>query len=326
MYAVIKKHFPSLLNLGVLWVYALDFYKYTKHSSVAREDTSVKLVSRIIADYHVIEKGLTMPSVRLGFGVARMHALLESINAYVEQYGATNEQVCCAIGVVKEYKDFHTRNDYQIDENISKQITSLEQRFPAIANTVQKRFSEGNYYAQSKASFDDFSRSRLSVRNYDPEKEVPVDKIEKAVNLATNAPSSCNRQTVRVHVYKDRDLVREILAIQGGNRGFGDRANKLIIVTSDLQCWHGVSENKAPYVDGGVFTMNLLYALHFYKIASCPLNCNLSPEKEKSLRKICGIPKSEVFVVMVSCGLVPEEFEVPASRRYTTPNILTIHN
>ena len=62
--------------------------------------------------------------------------------------------------------------------------------------------------------------------------------------------------------------------------------------------------------------MNLLYALHFKKIATCPLNCSTTPEKDKKLRLLCNIPPSEVFIVMIACGIPPDNFKLASSPRY----------
>ena len=76
MYSKIKKYFPQLLNTGVFLVYLNSFRRYVQYSSVTNENSSSKLISRIIADYHVIEKGLTMNDARFGFGKERLIQLI----------------------------------------------------------------------------------------------------------------------------------------------------------------------------------------------------------------------------------------------------------
>lgn len=324
MYKKIKKYFPQLLNTGVLLVYLNSFRRYVNYSSVTSENSSSKLISRIIADYHVIEKGLTMNDARFGFGKERLLQLIGNCEKYINLYGANEEQVRIAVGVILEYKNFHQENNFQLDIDLTSDIERLNDMDRFFETVPQKDLNIDTYYKHQTGEFNDFAQSRLSVRNYS-EENIPLKHIENAIDLANCAPSSCNRQTVRAHIYSSRKQIKEILDIQGGNRGFGHLANKLIILTSDLSSWHGVSEMNGPYVDGGIFTMNLLYSLHFNKIASCPLNCNLSPKKEKKLRKICKIPESEVFIVMISCGIVPNQFKVPASKRYSKEKLINIH-
>lgn len=46
------------------------------------------------------------------------------------------------------------------------------------------------------------------------------------------------------------------------------------------------------------------------------LNSSTSIEKDKTLRKFIPAKPSEVFIAMIVCGNVPENFLVPISKRY----------
>lgn len=322
--STIRKKFPFLLYLGIGHSYFNSFKKFAKFSGVVKQNNDRKLVSKIIADYHVIEKGLTMSETRTGFGKERLMALIENCILYIKLYGNNEEQLQHSVGVILEYRDYHRNIDFALDEDLDLKIRELNALYKEALPSSQKNLIKTNYFNSGEGSFLNFSKSRLSVRNYSDE-VIPNETLKKATKLARNAPSSCNRQTVKVNVFSDKNQIAKILEIQGGNRGFGHLADKLIILTSDLAYWHGVYEMTGPYVDGGIFAMNLLYALHYYEIGACPLNCNLSPQKDKKLRELCDIPDSEVFVVMISCGKVPDNFKVPASKRYSVDNIIRFH-
>jgi nitroreductase len=150
-----------------------------------------------------------------------------------------------------------------------------------------------------------------------------LDLIE-VVKISQSAPSACNRQSSKVYIYTNKEKIKKILEIQGGNRGFGHLSDKLIIITSNLGVWGSLAERYQSYVDGGIFAMNLLYALHFKKIAGCILNCSITPEKDKMLRGVCEIDRSENFIAMVSCGYPPEQIKIASSKRFDTNSILKI--
>lgn len=320
----LKKYFPFTLYIGVLQSFIHSYYKYIKFSGVVKENSSSKLISKIIADYHVVEKGLTMPETRLGFGKDRVLQLIQYCINFIEKYGINEEQLQQAISVILEYKLFHEVNNFNLDSDLIQHINVLHSLNSSVKPSEQKSFTLENYFNKTNASFPEFSESRLSVRNYS-DKVIPLEILKNAVELANNAPSSCNRQTVRTNIYTDKKIINKILEIQGGNRGFGHLTDKLIILTSDLAFWHGVYERTGPYVDGGIYAMNLLYALHSNKIGACPLNCNLSPSKDKKLREMCNIPDNEVFVVMISCGYPPNNFKVPISKRYSSKAYIRIN-
>ena len=71
--------------------------------SLLKEDINADtIMKRILLRYHVIEKGLTMPERRNGFGKDVLLGLISDIENYINQYGNQNEQIPVAIGVVSE--------------------------------------------------------------------------------------------------------------------------------------------------------------------------------------------------------------------------------
>jgi len=315
MKRLIKNYFPSLAFLLLIPVYVRDWYRYANFSGAVNLKGKYKLSGKITAQYHVVEKGLTMPETRLGFGRENLLSLIANCNEYIAKYGIEDDQVYHAVAVVLEYKDFHEAQQFKLDDYVLRAVNLLHENMKSCQVSAQIGMSEEKYFSKVNMPFPEFSTSRSSIRNYS-NLEVPIELIEKAVALARNTPSACNRQTVRIHVFSDKKLINEFLKVQGGNRGFGHLANKLIVITAELGVFHGLYERNQAYVDGGMWAMNLLYALHYYKIAACSLNCSNSPEKDEAYWALGNIPKSETFVMMISCGFVPENFKVATSARY----------
>lgn len=323
---IIKKRFPFLLSIILIPEYFVDYLRYLKFSGVlGLKSDKKKLIAKIIAEYHVVEKGLTMPDVRLGFGNENLISLINNCFNYINIYENTDSQIKHAVSVILEYKKFHNINKYSLDTNLIQKIESLKSKFDNITSSNQIIISNKEYFKNKNESFNVFSNTRKSIRNYSDE-IIPITVIEKAVDLARNAPSSCNRQGARVHVFSSADIIKKILALQGGNRGFGHLTNKLIVVTEELGISHGVYERHQVYVDGGMYAMNLLYSLHHNNVAACSLNCNFSIKKDKQMRSLCDIKDSEVFIMMISCGYAPDQFKVSLSERYPVKEILTFNS
>jgi nitroreductase len=80
------------------------------------------------------------------------------------------------------------------------------------------------------------------------------------------------------------------------------------------------------YIDGGIFLMNLLYALHFYKIANCPANWGKIIQEEKLLNKYISIPEPEKIICMIPIGLIEEKFRVTLSKRRDVNELFRILN
>jgi len=295
--------------------YFYDFKLYYKFSGTKAEDTAIKLAGKIIREYHVIEKGLTMPEIRLGFGENMILSLCCDCEKYIAIYGDGEEQVQHAVGVIFEYKRYHDEHNYSLDKEVIAAIGKLKIKAQQISESWQKNATKDEYFKYAEAPFHLFSSSRSSVRNYTSE-EVPMEKIMSILKLSQNTPSVCNRQPWRTYVYADKNQIGKILEIQGGTRGFGHLANKLILITGELGVFAGTQERNQVFISGGMYTMNILFAFHYHKIAACCLNCGTSPKKDRQLRSLCKVKESEVFIAMVICGIPPEKFMITGSKRY----------
>ena len=299
------------------------FYKYASNQGV--KDSEEKYIGHIVKRYHVIEKGLTMPSPRLGFGKEVVLDLINLCNQYIDIYGTTNVQLHNAIAVLLAYIEFHKDKSFTIAENIVTAIKLLSQRVnnSDVLPQQQIHITKEEYFNDINRSFEAFSNSRKSVRNY-ASKDLPIEKILKAIELARNTPTSCNRQSNRIYIYTNQQKIQEILKLQGGSRGFLELTNKLIIITNELGVYESTRERKQGYIDGGIYTMNLLYALHYNRVACCVLNCCNSKENDIKIRNKANIKETEELIVMSACGEAIENFEIASSPRIPIQNFIKI--
>ncbi|TXH20807.1 MAG: nitroreductase family protein [Chitinophagaceae bacterium] len=309
---------------GLILSYRYDYNRYLVNSDTPKQKSKTNLLSLIIRQYHVIEKGLTMPETKLGFGKGILADLILNSIEYIKCYDKSDIQIKQALSVIKEYTEFHINKRFQLDTELLNQIAYVEDLFyddnkAENINCYQKILTKESYFSKVNSSFSEFAKSRLSIRNYTDE-DISIENMTNALKLAQTTPSACNRQTWRTYLISNKKDINDILTVQGGNRGFGHLANKLIVVTADTSFFCGSSERNQVFVDGGIYAMNLLYSLHFFKIAACILNCSNTIEKDRKLRELCKIKESEVFIAMISCGIPPENFKAAASPRYNLEN------
>ena len=319
-----------LRKIRFLWqtyfLFLHDAKVYVRYSNgFFCNDNRKKLLDYLIVFYHPIEKGLAMPECRLGFGRERLEMVISICNEYVRKYKDTPTVLIDAIEVIAEYDRLHKSHNYRLDEELQKHIDDLLIRFQDVIPSFQLSFNRENFFSKSVSPFPEFAYSRRSLRDYDTTQTVDEDVLKSAIDLAITAPSTCNRQSVKVHLVKDKELVKQVLSMQSGNRGFGDRADKVLVITSDLQSWNVPGERFSPYIDGGIFAMNLLYALHYHQIGACPLNWSEDVKKNKKLHWILGIPNSEIVIMMICCGMAPSNFKIVRSKRKLLNDILEVH-
>jgi nitroreductase len=337
MKGMIKKYVPkgvykhvrsSMRYIRLSKSYFYDLNHYFNNSMNLENNSNKKLIAKIILDTHVIEKGLTMPEIKIGFGQGRLIVLMNNLLTYFTNYNTCEPQVDHGVAVVKEYFLFHTEKDYGFERPLVNRydtlISVVENKSINKKNNRQIDMTSNDYFIDAKSEFFKFAQSRSSVRNFSDE-PILKETILKALDLSRSTPSACNRQSVRVHLYTDKTEIDKILKIQGGNRGFGHLSQSLILITYDVANYFEQSERNSGFVDGGMYSMNILYSLHASKIAACILNAAHSPAKDVAMREVAKIPNAEVFVAWIACGIPPDDFKIATSFRYPLNHILEEH-
>lgn len=294
---------------SILRVYSYDAIRYFRYSAVYnRYDTEYKLKSFITKAYHVIEKGLTMPQTRLGFGKDGINELIRLCRMFAsEGYDRQDSTFIHALGVLKEYLIFHERGSFKLDTDITTAINNLLSQVLDINSTEQRYYTKAVFFSKSSSPFEEFALSRRTVRHY-TEEDVPEEIFQNCIKIASSSPSPCNRQPNRVYVVKNKEIIKEVLKLQNGNRGFGHLGNSLVIFTSDVSLFHDTFERNEAFLNSGKFCMSFIYSLHFYQVGSCCLNWSVSPERDKKLKKLLSIPEKEAITMTLICGKTPEKF------------------
>lgn len=308
-------------------LYLHDACLYIRYSNGFHTNvTQKRLLDYLIVFYHPIEKGLAMPNFRLGFGKDRLLSVINLINEYESKWGDNDNKIINdAISVIKEYDSIHKQIKYKLDSKLQAAIDNIILKHTNVYPSHQPDYSRDSFFSFSKSDFKEFAKSRRSVRNYLEDEHIDKKIIFNAIELSITAPSTCNRQSVKVHVIENKELVKDVLSLQSGNRGFGHLADYVLILTSDLQSWNVPGERFSPYIDSGIFAMNLLYSLHYYRIGACPLNWSENTARNEKLHKLLNIPDNEIITMMISCGRTPEYFKVVRSERKSLDDIMVKH-
>ena len=295
-----------------------DKRQFMQNAGALHLDRKAAARAEIVMGYHVLEKGLTMPRRRLGFGKGAVVHLVNLVDAFERRFGRDDRQVRHAVGVLRAYRELHRESPDPMPR-----LDAFLSAHPDVPAADEPHVSRSDFFAAKDAPFPQFAASRHVCRHFAG--PVPEGTIKSAVELALTAPSACNRQHARVHVVDDPALRDRLFAAQGGTRGFGADADKVLVVTSDLSSVRWGWERHDCYVNGGLFVMNLCYALHYFGVAHCILHWSVSPEVDRAAHEFLGIPSNEAIVQVIACGMPPEEFDVAASPRLAVSDVLTWH-
>ncbi len=294
-----------------------DYIRFKTYSGVYNPLDIKSLRAKIIMHYHVLEKGLTMPKRKLGFGQKIAYELMQQINNYKSLYNEPDYQVSHAVSVLRAYWKIHMQyaNGITGEEKLFwDEVKAFSDKYKELSPAFQLHMHCAEFYACKNSSFQEFAWARHTLRHYS-NNHLSDEKLAKALDLARSTPSACNRQYCCVYCISDKHIMEKILTIQGGNRGFGCYADKVLVLTADLKCTINESERNDIYVNGGMYLMNLCYALYYYEVAHCILNWSRSPKEDEEARKLLNISPSETIIALLSCGETPKEFDIAESPR-----------
>ena len=299
-------------------VYISDAKHYVRHSLLSGYQTSEEKFLRMITlRAHVVEKGLTMPDMKLNFGEENILLLLDLCFEYLDKkYDTKRTMFLEAVRVLVEYGNVHAKQGVPVHAIIEAGIRRLKEAFPALQAGEQPEVHADELF--QRGDFYYVANHRHSVRHFTG--HIDMSDVIRALDLARTAPSACNRQPVKVHIIPRSDRFDRLLQLQHGNRGFGSDAEYLLVLTVMEDGYNGIAERNAMYIDGGIFIMNLLYSLQYYSIASCTLNCSFLPDEEKTLASI--LQTEDVAVAMIAIGSCPDTFRVARSTRIPLDEII----
>ena len=282
------------------------------------------LSALIAMEYHRIEKALALKETRTAFGISTIQRLIKGIEVYQELYGS-DRLIQIAVNNLSAYYEFNIDRGHQ-DEKLYQTIEKFKQK-------IELQFNESNSFGgtivtgkqeiwnKAKLDLQEFFACRHSIRNFTNE-EVNLQLIERAIKMAQKTPSVCNRQSSKVYVFSKEEDRKLVLSYQNGNSGFGHLVNKVLIVASDIQNFVSVGERNQCWIDGGMYAMSLVYALHSLGLGTCCLNWSAEYKRDRQLRQAAHIPDSEAVIMMIAVGHIPDRLLVAQSPRKTIEEVM----
>ncbi|HIF9192361.1 TPA: nitroreductase family protein [Photobacterium damselae] len=299
--------------------YINDGVMFFRHSTVFNTNNLNQIECKIILDYHAIEKGFLFQKTKPRFAKNRIENLNKNLNLdNVSKAIKDRSQLLVATKVMCKYYETHEYmnvdiSDYYTLEQYNKYKNILGDSYDkTFSGVVEYNFE--SFYNKDEIGFLGFSKSRKSIREYS-DNLISEDLINKAISLSLNTPSVCNRQASKIYLLQDKIKIDTLLELQGGFTGYADSVNQLLILSIDRNYFYTVGERNQFYIDGGMYLMNLLYALHYYKIAACPANWGKKYQEEKKLKDIVNIPESEKIICIIPIGIAKDKFRVTLSER-----------
>jgi len=278
---------------------------------------------------HRIEKGLLMRPRRERFALAY---IVETVNCYLECSRADNA------------------GDWAMDLAWARDI--LEQYFTVVSGAEQVERAHAVFLSVGQpagdgagdrvpysrrgscpVSFENFAalaRRRRSVRWF-LQTEVPHVLVDKAVEIAAESPTACNRQPFFYRFFDEPEALRQLRPLPLGTAGFGHNIPMICAVVGDLSAYYGERDRHGIYVDASLSIMSFMYALETLGLSSCPLNWADIEALEKRAERMLGLKLHERIIMFIAIGYpdpqglvaFSQKKDLPSLRSYNQPKLQT---
>lgn len=178
---------------------------------------------------------------------------------------------------------------------------------------------------KNSAKLFDAILNRRSIRRWKSE-PLPLEAIEKIIDFAKWAPSSCNRQLWKVIVI-NTEAEKKFLANYFSNT-FWHNAPVLLLVIMDSEIY-GHNEKHYAYLDSAAFIQNILLSAEAFGYGACWIgfacwdtlgNIYRAAEHYEEFYNHFGLKKTFVPTSMIALGLPDTAARIPP--RQNTESIL----
>jgi nitroreductase len=295
--------------------FAKAAYRYEKTAS--NGEFNLYILRRNI---HRIEKGLTMRPMRQEFALRFIEPTARGFcNMAAEEGFDGASEYNWAAGVLNAYFEETSSSDNRY--LAAKKCFTL---FLGGYSSVMKEEIPLGYECVDSEKYSEvlteLCRHRKSVRWF---KSRPVEEVSiiKALECATLAPSSCNRQPYRYDVIFNEELAVKVANISAGTAGWSQNVNCIAVLVGDMSAFSNVANRHSIYVDGTLSVMPFVLSLEAQGLSTCIINWADISFRELEVRKTLGLKAYEKVILSIAIGYAEEDIKVPFSKRKSVSEI-----
>ena len=270
---------------------------------------------------HRLEKGLLSKPRR---DVFALQYIEETVVCYAASLKETNPSKRVSAGELGWAHD--VLNEYFAvtgTHPLLDKLRSLYQALPEPAETITPIRSEvripykRDLSGKPAVNYDSLlklARHRRSVRWFRQE-PVPREVIEKAVAVAAESPSACNRQPFSFLVFDQPDYVQKVADLPGGTVGFNHNFPCIVVVLGKLSNYFDERDRHLIYIDGSLAAMSFVLAIEAQGLSTCCINWPDIQEREEKAREVLNLQADERPVMFIAVGYPDPEGLVAYSEK-----------
>lgn len=272
---------------------------------------------------HRLEKGLIMRPRRSVFAEGFIQETVDCYENAIKSEMLAEAEKKWATDVLDEY--FKIVGSTPTTDRARKAYAAARQQLQRSFDLSAEFPSEDESYKPypykqlpaSKICFDELKQlfiRRRSVRWYQ-DKKVPLDLVQKAANIASFAPSACNRQPYRFLFCNEKEKAVSIAKCAGGTAGFAENLPAMIAIVGNLSAYPYERDRHLIYIDGSLAAMQLMLALETQGLSTCSINWPEVESNERKIRKIIQLKDYERVVMLLAVGYADKTGGIPYSQK-----------
>ncbi|TPH18978.1 nitroreductase family protein [Litorilituus lipolyticus] len=270
---------------------------------------------------HRIEKGLIMKPLKPVFALDYIEqtqqiyfASLKSTNHQPEELQWAGAVLAKYYNVVKiEQSDLLLKLANEFKANVEVEFENINQFTPySHSELVKPKFTYQEFYR--------FIKIRRSTRWF-KQAEVCREKIKQAIELASQAPSACNRQPYQFFVVDKQPLVSKISKLAIGSGGFAHNIPTIVAVVGDYSFYEHERDRHVIYIDASLAAMQFMQALPTLGLSSCPLNWPELSVQDRKISKLLSLAEYKKVIMLIAVGEAETEGGIPYSQKKTAEQL-----
>ncbi len=287
-----------------------DYYRNLRRA----RSTHVELRRNV----HRLEKGLSMRPRRPVFARDYLGETLDFYLRAIDLDGRTSgsgidpDELTWAHNVLAHYFDVVDASD----PVVARELARFKQASYAPAATTSHPFARKDG-TLSDITYDQLlalAKQRRSVRWFLDE-PVPRELVDKALLVARQSPSACNRLPYEFLIFDDPDQVRTVASLPNGTLGYRHQIPMIVVVKGNLESYFSPRDRHAIYVDSALAAMAFMFALEVQGLSSSAINWPDFEPLEAKLAKTLRLAPSERVVMLIAVGYADPEGIIPFSQK-----------
>lgn len=278
---------------------------------------------------HRLEKGLTMQPRKDVF--ARDY-IAETVAAYARAVSvvgssADSDEIRWAHDVLQEF--FRVTGSDPVLDKARREFDALPQ--PVATKSTVEACDHSPLFIPYRRSpelvpsitieeMEKLARFRRSVRWFLP-RPVERSKIDRAIAVASQAPSACNRQPFVFRVFDDPELVRKVAAVPMGTAGYEHNIPVFVVIVGRMRNYFDERDRHLIYIDSSLAAMSLVFAAEVQGLSTCCINWPDVEDKEQRMAELLKLDQDERPIMCLALGYPDPDGLVAFSQKKTVEQL-----